>query len=127
MNKNELIHSIKNINIRSSEIQDTRVVPTDIMCDLLEQLDEPIISDVHVILGRLRQLAIQDRETWLRIIMKEFGECISYSEYNRGYTNGQLDYIFKDSKQTIPDFIANWIIRSRDIYSLTQAMTCGGI
>lgn len=127
MNKNELIHSIKNINIRSSEIQDTQVVPTDIMCDLLEQLDEPIISDVHVILGRLRQLAIRDRETWLRIIMKEFGECISDSEYNRGYTNGQLDYIFKDSKQTIPDFIANWIIRSRDIYSLTQAMTCGSI
>lgn len=127
MNKNELIHSIKNISTRSSEIPDTQVVPTDIICDLLEQLDEPILDSVNVVLGRIRQLAIRDRETWLRIIMKEFGECISDSEYNRGYTNGQLDYIFKDSKQTIPDFIANWIIRSRDIYSLTQAMTCGSI
>lgn len=127
MNKNELIHSIKNISTRSSEIPDTQVVPTDIICDLLEQLDEPILDSVNVVLGRLRQLAIRDRETWLRIIMKEFGECISDSEYNKGYTNGQLDYIFKDSKQTIPDFIANWIIRSRDIYSLTQAMTCGSI
>ena len=125
MNKNELIHSIKNISTRSSEIPDTQVVPTDIICDLLEQLDEPILDSVNVVLGRLRQLAIQDRETWLRIIMKEFGECIYDSEYNRGYTNGQIDYIFKDSKTTIPDFIANWIVRSRDIYSLTQAMTCG--
>lgn len=127
MNKNELITSIKNINLCNSEIPDTKVIPTNILCDLLEQLDEPIISDVYVILGRLRQLSIRDRETWLQIIVKEFGECISDSEYNRGYTNGQLDYIFKDSKPTIPDFIANWITRSRDIYSLTQAMTCGSI
>ena len=127
MNKNELISVINNTDTDRSYTTETKVIPTDLVCTLLENLDEPIIDDVYVILERLRQLAIQDRETWLRIIMKEFGECISDSEYNRGYTNGQLDYILKDSKTTIPDFIANWIIRSRDIYSLTQSMTCGSI
>lgn len=127
MNRNELISIIKNTDIDKSCITETKVIPTDLVCNLLEHLDEPIIGDVYVILERLRQLAIRDREDWLRIIMKEFGECISDSEYNRGYTKGKLDYAFKDSKTNIPDFIANWIIRSRDIYSLTQAMTCGSI
>lgn len=128
MNKNDIINTINNNKyIDSYTFPGKEVIDVDLICDLIERLDEPILDNVHVVLERLRGLAIRDRETWLRIIMKELGECISDSEYNRGYTKGKLDYAFKDSKPNIPDFISDWIIRSRDIYSLTQAMTCGSI
>lgn len=126
MNRNELITIIKNTDIYGSDISNTKVIPTDVLCNLLEQLDEPVVDNVDNLITILRRLEIRDRRTWLNIIMRAFTEDIDDSEYNRGYTDGNLDSVFKvDNKVIIPDYIADWIMKTKPSYSLSGAMKLG--
>ena len=49
-----------------------------------------------------------------------------YSSFQ--YIKALLEDIDEQSNVVeIPQFIADWIIKSRDVYTLPQAMTCGGL
>lgn len=49
-----------------------------------------------------------------------------YSSFQ--YIKALLEDINEQSNVVeIPQFIADWIIKSRDVYTLSQAMTCGGL
>lgn len=131
MNKQELIEKVKEIGIYGLNIFGTVVegIPTKTAIELIKQLDEPETGHadeapryVKNILARLRELALHDREVWLKAIMGEFEKDFSRAKWREGYEQGKLDGAWvgnqlKDAdkirqelnKPVIPQFVAEHI------------------
>ena len=92
------------------------------------------------ILARLRELPLHDREVWLKVIMGEFEKDFSRAKWREGYEQGKFEGEWvgeqlKDAdkirqelnKVTIPQFVADWIERSKqEKRNLRNALNNGG-
>ena len=82
---------------------------------------------VKNVLARLRELPLHDREVWLKAIMDEFEKDFSHAKWREGYEQGKFVGIVKREKVTIPQFVADWIERSKqEKRNLRNALNNGG-
>ena len=136
MNKQELIKEFKkigiyNLNIFGSEIEG---IPVKSAIALIEQLDEPKSDHadeapryVKNVLARLRELPLHDREVWLKAIMGEFEQDFSRAKWREGYEQGKFEGTYIPEKVKIPQFVADWIERSKqEKRNLRNALNNGG-
>lgn len=65
------------------------------------------------VLARLRELPEHDREVWLKGIMSEFEQDLSHAKWREGYEQGKFEGAFECEKVTIPQFVAEWIEKSK--------------
>lgn len=87
---------------------------------LIEQLDEPETGRADEaprylknILARLRELPLHDREVWLKVIMSEFKQDFSHAKWREGYEQGKIEGMLERDKVKIPQFVAEYIEKSR--------------
>ncbi|WP_247936332.1 DUF1642 domain-containing protein [Streptococcus oralis] len=95
---------------------------------------------VKNILARLRELPLHDREIWLKAIMGEFEKDFSHAKWREGYEQGKFEGEWagqqlkvadkirqKLKKPVIPQFVADWIERSKqEKRNLRNALNNGG-
>ena len=115
MNKQELIGKYEYLNHNFFRRVDTSEVLRD-----LKQLDEPETGHadeapryVKNILARLRELSLHDREVWLKVIISEFKQDFSRAKWREGYEQGKIEGMVERDKVTIPQFVAEYIEKSR--------------
>lgn len=96
-----------------------RVDTSQVLRDL-KQLDEPETGHadeapryVKNILARLRELPLHDREVWLKVIISEFKQDFSRAKWREGYEQGKIEGMVERDKVTIPQFVAEYIEKSR--------------
>lgn len=96
-----------------------RVDTSQVLRDL-KQLDEPETGHadeapryVKNILARLRELPLHDREVWLKVIISEFKQDFSRAKWREGYEQGKVEGMVERDKVTIPQFVAEYIEKSR--------------
>ena len=132
MNKQELIERIeclKNIFENKNEY-----VKIDMVIELISELDEPETGNadeapryVKNILARLRELPLHDREVWLKAIIGEFEQDFSHAKWREGYEQGKFEGMVGREKVTVPQFVADWIERSKqEKRNLRNALNNGG-
>lgn len=97
-----------------------RMVYTSEVLRDLKQLDEPETGHadeapryVKNILARLRELPLHDREVWLKVIISEFKQDFSRAKWREGYEQGKIEGMVERDKVTIPQFVAEYIEKSR--------------
>lgn len=97
-----------------------RMVYTSEVLRDLKQLDEPETGHadeapryVKNILARLRELPLHDREVWLKVIISEFKQDFSRAKWREGYEKGKIEGMVERDKVTIPQFVAEYIEKSR--------------
>ena len=97
-----------------------RMVYTSEVLRDLKQLDEPETGHadeapryVKNILARLRELPLHDREVWLKVIISEFKQDFSPAKWREGYEQGKIEGMVERDKVTIPQFVAEYIEKSR--------------
>ena len=112
MNKQELIEKINELD----ELQ----LNQHYLTWLIGQLDVPETGHadeapryVKNILARLRGLPQHDREVWLKAIMGEFEKDFSSAKWREGYEQGKFEGVVERDKVTIPQFVAEYIEKSR--------------
>lgn len=132
MNKRELIERMEGLkNLFGNKPE---YVETDTVIKLISELDEPETGHadkapryVKNILARLRELPVHDREVWLKAIMGEFEQDFSHAKWREGYEQGKFDGMLERDKVTIPQFVADWIERSKqEKRNLRNALNNGG-
>lgn len=117
MNKKELIERIKNLHLY---IHNEPYLNKEVVLEFAKHLDEPETGHadeapryVKNILARLRELPLHDREVWLKAIMGEFEQDFSRAKWREGYEQGKVEGMIERKKVTIPQFVADWIEKSR--------------
>lgn len=132
MKKQELIERIDGLkNIFGNKCEYVKI---DLMIKLISELDEPETGHadeapryVKNVLARLRELPLHDREVWLKAIMGEFEQDFSHAKWREGYEQGKIEGMVKREKVTIPQFVADWIKRSKqEKRNLRNALNNGG-
>ena len=131
MNKQELIEAYERISSFCGEISVNKAIEN------LKQLDEPTIY-VKNVLARLRELPLHDREVWLKAIMGEFEQDFSHAKWREGYEQGKFEGAWvgnqlKDAdkirrelnRPVVPQFVADWIEKTKKEISLREAMLPG--
>lgn len=79
------------------------------------------------VLARLRGLPEHDREVWLKGIMDEFKSDFSHAKWREGYAQGKFDGAIEREKVVLPQFVAEWIERSKaEKRNLRNALNNGG-
>ena len=100
----------------------------------LEQLDESKSGHADEaprylknVLARLRELPLHNREVWLKVIMSEFKQDFSHAKWREGYEQGKLEGMVESEKVKVPQFVADWIERSKqEKRNLRNALNNGG-
>lgn len=132
MNKQELIERIEGLkNIFGNKCEYVKI---DFVIELASELDEPKAGHadeapryVKNILARLRKLPLHDREVWLKAIMGEFERDFSRAKWCEGYEQGKVEGFIEREKVTVPQFVADWIERSKqEKRNLRNALNNGG-
>ena len=123
MNKQELITNKQELISKYELLKnsyDFKVVATDDIISDLKRLDEPETGHadeapryVKNILARLRELPLHDREVWLKVIISEFKQDFSRAKWREGYEQGKIEGMVERDKVTIPQFVAEYIEKSR--------------
>jgi len=79
------------------------------------------------LLARLRELPLHNREVWLKVIMSEFKQDFSHAKWREGYEQGKLEGMVEREKVKVPQFVADWIERSKqEKRNLRNALNNGG-
>lgn len=132
MNKQELIERLKNLPFLY--IHNEPYLNKEAVLEFVKHLDEPKTGHaaeapryVKNILERLRELPLHDREVWLKVIISEFKQDFSHAKWREGYEQGKFDGMLERDKVTIPQFVADWIERSKqEKRNLRNALNNGG-
>ena len=132
MNRQELIERMEDLkNLFGSKPEYVKI---DTVIELISELDEPEAGHadeapryVKNVLARLRELPLHNREVWLKAIMSEFGQDFSHAKWREGYEQGKFEGMVGREKVTVPQFVADWIERSKqEKRNLRNALNNGG-
>lgn len=93
----------------------------------LEHLDEPQPIKSKDIIARIKSLDVGIQEVWLNKILKELGSDYGSLKYRAGYEQGRFDCAMEREKVTVPQFVGDWIERSKqEKRNLRNALNNGG-
>lgn len=127
MNKQELIKHIEGLPYTEGFFVDTVRIGRSGLLKLINQLDEPQPIKSKDIIARIKSLDVGIQEVWLNKILKELGSDYGSLKYRAGYEQGRFDCAMEREKVTVPQFVGDWIQRSKqEKRNLRNALNNGG-
>lgn len=127
MNKQELIKHIEGLPYTEGFFVDTVRIGRSGLLKLINQLDEPQPIKSKDIIARIKSLDVGIQEVWLNKILKELGSDYGSLKYRAGYEQGRFDCAMEREKVTVPQFVGDWIERSKqEKRNLRNALNNGG-
>lgn len=125
MNTQELIDGI--INLSYENYKYSPYVERKRVLELVRQLDKPQPIKLKDIIARIKSLDVGIQEVWLNKILKELGSDYGSLKYRAGYEQGRFDCAMEREKVTVPQFVGDWIERSKqEKRNLRNALNNGG-
>lgn len=125
MNTQELIDGI--INLSYENYKYSPYVERKRVLELVRQLDEPQSIKLKDVIARIKSFDVGAKEVWLNEILNELGSDYGSLKYRAGYGQGRFDCAMEREKVTVPQFVGDWIERSKqEKRNLRNALNNGG-
>lgn len=125
MNTQELIDGI--INLSYENYKYSPYVERKRVLELVSQLNEPQPIKLKDVIARIKSFDVGAKEVWLNEILNELGSDYGLLKYKAGYEQGKLDGAMEREKVVVPQFVADWIERSKqEKRNIRNALNNGG-
>lgn len=125
MNKQELIEKYEKLEgvCKDPGAEIARLI----FLEDLRELDEPQPLKLKDVIARIKGLERGTQNVWLNEILNELGSDYGLMKYKDGYEQGRFDGAIEREKVAVPQFVAEWIERSKkEKRNLRNALNNGG-
>ena len=125
MNKKELIERIEGLkNLFGNKAE---YIEIDAAVRLISELDEPQSIKLKDVIARIEKFDLATKAVWINEILYKLGSDYGLHKYYAGYEQGKFDGAMEREKVTVPQFVADWIERSKqENRNLRNALNNGG-
>lgn len=128
--KEEINKEVKNIDYPlrySTNEYNVRMSMIEAFKEKVDQLNEPEITEEQAltktikrddVLDRLQEIGEHNRNEWIEVILRVFGNDYGTAKYREGYEQGVLNGILTSNKKElveVPQFVADWYEKNKDI------------